>query len=159
MALIVEDGTGKVDAQSYASVATLEAYAALYGVTLAAADQAAKEVLLVKAMLFIESQSFKGDKATEAQALQYPRYNVIIDNFLVAGDVIPNLLINALCETAISIAAGTNPMDDISRVVTREKIGALEFEYKKGGRVTTYIQKAESLLSKLVHSHVTAVRG
>lgn len=159
MALIVEDGTGKADAQSYASVTTLETYVTLYGVTLAAADTAAKEVLLVKAMLFIESQSFKGDKATQDQALQYPRYNVILDGYLVSGDVIPNLLINALCETAISIDSGTNPMDNIGRVKTREKIGALEFEYQKGGRVTTYLQKAESLLSKLVHSHVTAVRG
>jgi hypothetical protein len=159
MALIIEDGTGKVDAQSYAEVATLETYAALYGVTLAAADDAAKEVLLVKAMLFIESQSFKGMKSTQAQALQYPRYNVCIDGYLISNDVIPNILINAQCETAISIDTGTDPMDDISRVVTREKIGALEFEYQKGGRVTTYIQKAESLLSKLTHSHVTAVRG
>lgn len=159
MALIIEDGTSKADAQSYASVATLEAYATLYGVTLAAADSDAKEVLLVKAMLFIEEQAFKGMKATQAQALQYPRYNVWLNGYLLSGDVIPNLLVNALCETAISIDAGTNPMDNVDRVTTREKVGALEVEYQKGGRVTTYLKKAESLLSKLVHSHITAVRG
>jgi hypothetical protein len=50
VALIIEDGTGKTTAQSYASEAELAAYAAERGITIAGTDTQ----LLLKAMDYLE---------------------------------------------------------------------------------------------------------
>lgn len=150
MALIIEDGTGKTDAQSYASAATLTAYALARGITLTAADDTAKEALLVQGMDYIEQQPFKGYKYTDEQALQWPRGNVWIDGYSVAVDEIPQLLIDALCENAIGIDGGTNPLANVGRSIKKEKVGDIEVEYMDGARDTTYLAAAEAKLSKLL---------
>lgn len=156
MALTIEDGTGKSDAQSYASAATLTAYATARGVTLTAADDAAKEALLIRAMDYIEQQAFQGYKATEAQALQWPRYGVSIDGYAVGTDTIPQLLIDALCEAATSIDAGTDPLANVSRETRREKVGEIEVEYSSTAAATTILEAVENKLTKLL---VTGARG
>lgn len=72
MALVVEDGTGKADAESYVSVATFKSWATSRGYTLPAAD-ADIEALLRKACDFIERKSFSGEPLVATQALAFPR--------------------------------------------------------------------------------------
>lgn len=55
MTLVVEDGSGIVDADSYADLATLRAYAAKRGVTLSI-DDAVLEPFAYKAMDYLEGQ-------------------------------------------------------------------------------------------------------
>ena len=59
MALVVEDGTGKSDAQSYVSVATFKSWATSRGYVLPAADTDI-EAMLLKACDFIERKTFSG---------------------------------------------------------------------------------------------------
>lgn len=154
MALIIEDGTGKIDSQSYASEAVFAAYAAARGVTIAGTDTE----LLITAMDYLESKTFIGDKNTREQALQWPRINVVVDGWYVDSDEIPQLLIDAQCEIAISIDGGTNPLTNQDRSTKREKVGEIEVEYMDGARDSTYLMAAETKLKKLVRSRVGSVR-
>lgn len=79
MSLIVEDGTAKTDAQSYAAVATADTYLAAHASasTWAAKNTQQKEALLIQATRSIDAfVTFAGYKVSALQALQWPRQNV-----------------------------------------------------------------------------------
>ena len=74
--LVKEDGSGKTDANSYATVAECDTYhdGHLYADKWTAATQARKEAALVMATRLIDSQfQFNGFRAHNQQALQWPR--------------------------------------------------------------------------------------
>lgn len=144
--IIVEDGTGKTDANSYASEAELTTYAADRGITITGTNNQ----LLILAMDYIESQNFKGTKNTKAQALQWPRYGVYIDNYHVDNDEIPVLLKEAQMEAALSIDASVDPLANIERSVKKEKLDTLEVEYMDNANETTIIRKITNKLRKLI---------
>ena len=76
LTLIKEDGTGKVDANSYASAADGDAYhdGHLYATAWTGATLANKEKALVMATRLIDGEyQFNGFKLSDAQALQWPR--------------------------------------------------------------------------------------
>lgn len=81
MALIVEDGTGLPNADSYQSLTEADIYAANFGLTawsaLAASpgvDDAQKEVALRNATLNIDiSREYVSQKLNDDQALEFPR--------------------------------------------------------------------------------------
>jgi len=154
--IVVETGTGSATANSYVSEADCTTYATDRGITITGtvAD------LLIQAMDYIESKNFIGDKLTEAQALQWPRYGVYIDRFYVDSDTIPQLLIDALCEVAISIDGGTNPLSTLGRETIREKVDVIEVEYSKSASSSSYLTAAETKLDKLVKNMSgMAIRG
>ena len=144
--IVVEDGTGKANSNSYISAADLTTYATDRGVTIAGTS----EDLIIQAMDYIEQQPFKGVKGTDAQALQWPRYNVVIDNYYVSTSTIPQLLIDALAEVAIGIDGGNNPLANEDRATKKEKVDVIEVEYMDGARNKTYLAAAEAKLSKLL---------
>jgi hypothetical protein len=157
MALIIEDGTGKTDSQSYASEAELDSYASVRGVTLSGVDTE----LLIKAMDYLEQQNFKGNKLTKEQALQWPRYDVWIDGFPVDTDEIPVQLKEAQMEYALSIDGGVDPSATVDRAIKKERVSSIEVEYMDGASDTQYIKAAEQKLRKLVKggSGVVVVRA
>ena len=117
LTLIKEDGTGKVDANSYADAADGDAYhdGHLYASAWAGAAADDKERALVMATRLIDSQfQFNGWCSHDEQALQWPRdhcpdpdrgLNVAIllrlrgDNF-VDIDIVPKPVVDATCEMA-----------------------------------------------------------
>ena len=133
MALIVEDGTGKADAESYCSVADASTYHTNRGNTAWAslASDTVREQLLRKATDYIEqmySQSWQGERVDNIQALSWPRSGVVYDGVSVSNSIIPQSLINATAEMALRAAAGELE-EDLTRGVLREKVGTLEVEY------------------------------
>lgn len=158
--IVVEDGTGLTNSNSYISETDFEAYASDRGITLTGDTNN----LLIQAMDYIEAQPFKGYKNTEAQALQWPRGNVTIDGFYIDTTEIPQLLKDALCETAMGVDVGNNPLATEDRATKREKVGDIEVEYMDGARNSTYLKAAESKLSKLLKAgsngfSMSAIRG
>lgn len=151
MSLIVEDGTGKTDADSYVSVADCTTYAAARGIALTG-DTAAIEVNIIKAMDYIESQNFKGYKYTDEQALQWPRGSVSIDGYSVDVDEIPTALINALNEAAIVENQGSEILPTNERETKREKVDVIEVEYVDGARNNPSYPKVNVYLGKVVVS-------
>src|SRR5438046_10234283 len=76
LTLIKEDGSGKVDANSYANAADGDAYhdGHLYASAWAAATTGNKEKALVMATRLIDTQfQFNGWRSHDEQALQWPR--------------------------------------------------------------------------------------
>src|SRR5437868_1135599 len=117
LTLIKEDGTGKVDANSYAAAADGDAYhdGHVYASVWTAATTGNKEKALVMATRLIDaSYQFNGFKKGSAQALQWPRERaldpdrkdvavLVLDNKLgpyFDNDKIPKLLSDATCEMA-----------------------------------------------------------
>lgn len=146
MTITVEDGTLIEDANSYVSEADLEAFAAARGITLSTDT----EILLIKAMDYIESLVYKGVKVESTQALQWPRNYVSIDGYLIDNDVIPNELKNGLMQTAVSIDADAGPQQTIGRQTIKEKVGELEIQYAPGSVLNTIDPKINSFLWKLL---------
>lgn len=97
MALVVEDGTGKSNANSYLSVADADTYQTnRNNTTWTALSTANKEVALIKATDWIEA-SFKprwlGYRINNSMALSWPRYDVVdYDGYVIAADAVPQVI-------------------------------------------------------------------
>jgi len=165
MALIIEDGTAKVDAQSYATVLELQAYAALRGRTVPAAE-AACEALLVKACDSLESQDFIGDRLTATQALAWPRMNAEVEGWPIATTEIPRQLVQAQCALAIEAqTVNLLPVRDINDsgpASSKSVAGAVSIAYTNDGRTRNVpaVASAKALLRLLLrNSGLTLVRA
>lgn len=131
MALVVEDGTGIVDANSYVDVAFVDSYFNDRGNTSWTGDDTAKSGWLIQATDYAEmvyGNRFIGQRSTDTQALSWPRTNAA--NY--ADDEIPLVLKKACAEYALRAKTGPlapDPTVDESgviKVVTKEKVGPLE---------------------------------
>ena len=153
MALIIEDGTIVSGANSYASLAVLRAYATARGITLSATD-ATVEVMAIKAMDYLEAKrnQYQGEKVSNTQELQFPRYNLIIDGFDFPANDIPNELIKAQCQLVLEVNAGNILMPTLTEApIKKEVIGPIETEYavSAGNSFLPDFQAVESLLAPL----------
>lgn len=160
MALIIEDGTGVANANSYATTDQLDAYAALRGVTLAG-NTTDHEHHLIHAMDWLEAQErrFYGSRLYTTQALAWPRINVPEVNGEQYRDpnVIPAELIKAQCALAVSSQSTDLQIDRLpgdTGAVLSEKVGSLAVTYADPGQRLTQptFATAEGFL-------VTLVRG
>ncbi|UOF80387.1 head tail connector protein yqbg [Caudoviricetes sp.] len=128
MALVVEDGSGLADANSYITLAEVRAFAIDRGVTLPSSDDSLIP-LLVQACDWTESYAdrFVGTKTTETQALAWPRLD---SEGVDLG--IPAMLKRAQCFAVISAHNGITLQPDVAADVarvTKEKVGDLEVNY------------------------------
>ncbi len=74
MTLTIEDGSIVSGADSWVTVAEWETYAASYGYTITAADEAAKEIVLRKAQRAISTRhTFQGQPVNQSQTTCAPR--------------------------------------------------------------------------------------
>lgn len=130
MTLIVEDGTGLPNADSYVSVADARTYAANYGYTLPA-DDAAVEVLLRQAtrfMLTAYGALWQGARAVAGQRLDWPRTGVTAYGQDVPSNIVPGDVRDACALLGVKAQAGPL-LPDGGPLVKREKVGPIETEY------------------------------
>lgn len=150
MALIVENGQGLPNANSYVSVADATAFAALNGLSFPS-DQAKAENALIQATRYIDLYRFSGKRATVDQALDWPRSFVDCDgaawSFSSPSGIIPvapadwhfpKAIIDATCELASRASLRPLFTDVAADTVTEKTIGPLTIKYgeaKNGGQV------------------------
>lgn len=150
MTLIVEDGTGLSNAESYASVAFADAYFAARMSSSWDSSTSHKEMLLRLATDHIDAvygQRLKGTKGTLSQALQWPRIGVYVDGYEYPVDEVPIEIQRACCEFAY--AANTQTLlPTLEQGVKREKIDVIEIEYDEFSSRLPKFTKAASLLAK-----------
>ena len=165
MALTIEDGSIVAGANSYATVAELRAYAAERGATVPVAD-ADCEVLLIKAMDYLEGQWFVGDTVSPTQALSWPRQNVYIEQWPLAIDEIPRQLVQAQCALAIEAPTvallPTRDVNEPGAVISKSVAGAVSVAYANPDRTRNVpaIAKARALLRLLlVNNGLTVIRS
>ena len=105
LTLIKEDGTGRTDANSYATVAEGDAYfdAHLYPSAWTAATATTKAAALVMATRLVDSQyQFNGFRAHDTQALQWPRERCPDpDRNLVTSTTLSPVLTNFVPSTSV----------------------------------------------------------
>lgn len=134
MAFVVETGSGLSNANSYASVAAADSYVSDRGIAgWASLTTTVKQQSLVNATDFLEAayrNAWKGYRASEAQALSWPRYAVVVDGYTVGTNVVPSAVINACIEMALRASTGETLIADQGQRVKREKIDVIEVEYQ-----------------------------
>ncbi len=134
--MIVEDGTGLDNSDSYASIAFCDTYFDARGnATWGSASTAEKEIALVKATQFIDTYyTFPGWRLTVEQSLQWPRayaYDKEGNEF----EGIPRPLKQMTAECAVRALTSELQQDmDMIGNIRRERVdGAVEVEYADGG--------------------------
>ena len=149
MALILEDGTAKVDSNTYVLEVDFNSFLSSRGYVLS--GNYTVENLLILAMDYLETQVYIGSKLTQKQALLWPCFNVYIDGFPFPTDKIPKELINAQMQLAWSIDQGTNPMSNKQQDIKRERVeGAVEVEYQDGSVTQSIATAVNKTLRKLL---------
>lgn len=128
--LIIEDGTGKADADSYSTAAELVSYAIRYGLTIPA-DEVAQEALLRRAALAMDGMNWKGCRTFPDQALAWPRKDVIVDKEIKPSNYIPARIQYGQMALAAEIHTDDiDPVDSRKGAVTLERVeGAVTREY------------------------------
>lgn len=128
--LIIEDGAGVPDAESYATAAELVVYAGKFGVTVPL-EEAAQEALLRRAALVMEGMSWKGRKTSSDQALAWPRRGVELDREIKPDNYLPARIKSGQMALAAELHADDiDPVEQRKGAVTKEKVdGAVEREY------------------------------
>ena len=128
MALIVEDGTGLANAESYISTAELQQYLTNYGLT-GPTDEASSEIYLRRATRAINTLfRFTGEKYDEDQALHFPTGDD-------EPDVIPQAVKDATAEMVVIMFSGVDPMGSLDEQVAglteiSKKVGELSVTKK-----------------------------
>ncbi len=142
MALVVEDGTGLANAESYASVAFATQYHSDRGnaAWAALANDTIREQLLRKATAYMEQEyrlRWASFRRTSSQALSWPRAWVQMPDApygygswaaYVPNNIVPTEVQQACCELALEAISGDlNPA--LERSTSREKVGEIEVTY------------------------------
>lgn len=160
MALIVEDGTGKPDAESYISVADATAYFAARGNTTWAglASDTVREQLLRAAtdyMLQAYRLRWAGMRVTATQALDWPRRyvpNRDVPNLYgpyvtyYDFDTVPVTIGHACAELAVR--ASVSPLaPDLTAQVKSETVGPISVVYADGARQAPEYRAIDAMLA------------
>lgn len=152
--IIVEDGSNVPNANSYADLVYVKAYAEQRGFSLGVDDEKTKARMIL-AMDYIEgfASKYPGSPTYVDQALSWPRYD--------AGDylsnAIPANLLKAEAQLVIEQAVNSVvllPTTAGGAFITKEKVGPIETEYSEavalsGSANGPYMPAVDLLLSGL----------
>lgn len=136
MTLIVEDGTGRADADSLDTMTFLDSYhAAMGNIAWAAADLDDREAAARRASRNI-SDAYKWSGwplNPRVQAFSWPRINVVDgDGYSVPSDEVPDEIQRAVAIVALKELESPGAMApefNASEALTRETYGPVTFEY------------------------------
>lgn len=149
MSLIVEDGTGKSDAESYCSVAFADTYWTNRNDAIwPALDVPSKEAALRRATTFmiqLYRMRWKGRRVLITQALDWPRVGVILEDFggsqgrngfgsyglfQVSYQIVPNEIQASCAEMAYRTMTNADELaPDLTPMVLSEAVGPLKVTY------------------------------
>ena len=103
--MIVEDGTGIANANSYASTSYADTYFNDRGIAGWSGTTLAKEQWLIQSTDYLETKGYNGKRIyPETQALSFPRDCLYVDGVNVSG--LPDAIQRAVCEVALAIKDG-----------------------------------------------------
>jgi len=132
MALIIEDGTGVDNANSYITVAEARAFASLRSLILPSSDSEV-EVLIVKAFDYLESLDYKGNHANPPQSAEFPRRDLYLQGVLFSESQIPYKLKQAQSQlTYEAVNIDLQPTGNGKEVI-KEKVDVVEVQYSEKG--------------------------
>lgn len=160
MPLVVEDGSGLPDAESYVSVADFDAHCAAWGYDIAGRTAAQKEAALRQATVFIDTLGrYRSRRLSPAQALEFPREDLTEWGGHPAPGVPPRVR-RACAELAFkALSAPLKP--DVARGgrVLSESVGPISVTFADDAPVGTTWRLAEDLLEPFLRRDATDLRG
>jgi len=133
--LTVEDGTGLSNANAYAAIATVDAYATARALTAWTGNDTVKEAAIREATVYLDtSYQWKGAIELETQALAWPREGVTDkEGREVAG--LPQRVIDACCELAVMKLSAALVTSQTSAEIASVQAGSVSVTYVSGNRV------------------------
>lgn len=151
MALVTEDGTGRADAESLATVDAFKARCTALGVVHDLSDlQIERNLRKATEYMARYRDRWSGDRKTATQATDFPRYNMPIRDTAItqhyANDTVPLPVRNACIDLAWK-ASSTDLDADQTRAVKRSKVGPIETEYEAGSPQSRRFPAIETMLS------------
>jgi hypothetical protein len=147
MTIIVEDGSIVANADSYVSVANYTTWADARGIEY---DSSVLETQILRAMDYIETLRFIGQKSTKAQPLQFPRVGVVVDGYELDYDEIPDQLKKAVYESIKAESDGNSQLANVERTTSREKVGEIEVQYAPNSNSSVSVVAINKALYKLL---------
>lgn len=154
MALIVEDGTGLVDADSYASVVSSDAYwTSLNRADWSAYTLAAKEGKLREATQYLDSHYFPfiGDKLSPLQGLEFPR---TIEG-VPANIVKATRILAYLAASGLDLITPSNTTDNIQSIEqSLEGVGSTSTTYFNRSKFNSSLSVVDRLLEPYLFRNV-----
>jgi len=138
LSLVVEDGTGLINSNSYVTTSTVDAYWTARGGTAPlwlTYDQPTKNAAVMNASMWLDDafrNSFKGYRTTRTQAMEWPRL-AVLDEFGFPFAPVPAEVIYATCEAALRAAAGALIPDlDRGNLIEEQGAGSVHVKYMAG---------------------------
>ena len=157
-ALSIETGSQSATANSYITVANYKTYRDdRYGVGNNPSNDQITQYIH-RAMSYFETLNFIGVKASEEQALQFPRNGLNIDGYGVDTNEIPTQVLTAMYELTYAYESGNPPDAAVSRETQVETIGNISVTYKNRAAEKTLTPAFTNAVRKLVKSPTSIVR-
>ncbi len=158
MALIVEDGSGKPDANSYGSVGEADAYwQDRDNATWSAAVTVAKEAALIQATQFLDaSYVWRGARIDRDQALDWPRVGAVDDEgFERDSNAVPAEVKQAAFELALQALSGALlKVQERAGLIERVKAGSVEVQYAERAPAGKRYELVDRILTPLVEGAI-----
>jgi hypothetical protein len=167
MALIVEDGTGKVNAEAFCSVAQVTTYHAVRSTASAWVDLdlEVQEAALREATDYIQftyAGQWSGDRKSDTQSLDWPRTGAEREDSLSGywtDNTIPAPLVFATAELALKAATAGPLVSDLGRETISESVDVISVTYAKGGERQTQYEVADKWLQPLLDNGGAGASG
>ena len=162
VSLIVEDGTGKADANSYASLVMFRSYWEQKNIDYSDNTKPGQSdddisAALIEATEYIDGEHYYGERRLPTQALSFPRSNLIRPGSshtypsYLSDDEIPAGIIAATCYLAGLIVHGESVDAPMKKVSSQSVSGVGSVTYADGTG-QKYFPKITKLLSGLVNT-------
>jgi hypothetical protein len=159
MSLVVENGSGLSNAESYASVSDSTAYhSALGNTSWAVLSSTLQEQALRRATIYLVGKyrlRWAGSRMTTAQALDWPRSLVPVADTpyksYYPNNVVPREVVDACCSLAVRAAEGELLSDQDQRV-SSVTVGPISQTFEAGSTVATQYPEIDALLRPLLKS-------
>lgn len=157
MTLVVEDGTGKSDAESYISVANTDLYHEKFDHSNWIGSTVIKEAALRKATQYLDGKYqsvYPGNRIDTDQALGWPRVGATyLDGMEILDTVVPIEIINATAELALKSLSGELETDITKQDrAIKERVDIIEIVYAPGTSSSTVYKSIMTILSRLIGS-------
>jgi hypothetical protein len=157
--VVVEDGSGKSNANSYISVADADTYFEkhLYASDWSGASAANQAIAVMMATRLLDDYfKFEGQKVDDSQALEFPRFNITDrSGFLVDAATLPAELPEATAELAKWMIASDRTADASGKGFKRLKAGSLTMEPDTGDKAPVI----PDVVSKMLVAIATPIGG
>lgn len=142
MALIVEDGTGLANADSYVSLVNARLFATDYGISLPVDDTEA-EIALRQGAQYVDLSEprFTGERLSDDQALAWPRVDSYKCNGIdIPSDEVPSEAWKAQVYAAQTYGLGTDVRSNYDgKEISSEKVASIKVDYFETGTDGTIV--------------------